>query len=164
MRVDKLSRKELNEIAAAFADHKFQNGEKGNYYLCKGRQDRVEFVKGYAMFVSKSGALYTTSQNREGYICIQTSEDKASFSGICSFLHGIVKGMGILGGIRWLINYAKAGLPIEFLLRKRGYVHIRMLVVKKEYQGQGSSILAVIFSAYSWKAALADTYRRSYGT
>ena len=49
--------------------------------------------------------------------------------GICSLLHGIVKGMGILGGIRWLINYAKAGLPIEVLLKKRGYVYIRMLAV-----------------------------------
>ena len=137
MKVDRLSRRELNEIAAAFADHKFQNGEKGSYYLCKGRQGRIGFVKGYAMFVIKSGAIYTTSQKREGYICIQTSEDKTSFGGICSFLNGVVKAMGIFGGIRWLINYVKGGFPVELFLRKRGYVHIRMLAVKKEYQGQG---------------------------
>lgn len=40
MKVDRLSRRELNEIAAAFADHKFQNGEKAA--ITSAKEGRAE--------------------------------------------------------------------------------------------------------------------------
>ena len=137
MKIKKISRKELNIIAESFADYEFQNGEKGLYYLCKGRQGRIDFVKGYALLGLYSSWFNTISDKREGYICIQESDDKEHIRGVWEFVRGIRKGMGLFGGIRFAFDYIKAGTPIEKLLKKEGFVHIRMLVIRKEYQGKG---------------------------
>ena len=35
------------------------------------------------------------------------------------------------------MDFCRAGLPIDLILRKQGYVRIRLLSVKKEFQGKG---------------------------
>lgn len=137
MKLDSITRDELLDICEAFSDYKFENDEKGLYYLCKGRNGRIRFVKGYALFCIQSGWLNTYSNMREGYICIQESCHKGSFKGKMNFMLGVIGGMGFYGGLKFGINFLKAGKSINQLLKKSGYVHIRMLAIKKEYQGQG---------------------------
>ena len=137
MKLDTITKYQLLKICEAFSDYKFENDEKGLYYLCKGRDGRIRFVKGYALFCILSGWLNTCSYKKEGYICIQESCDRISARGMIKFYYGIIAGMGLFGGIKFGINFIRAGKPINQLLKKSGYVHIRMLVIGKGYQGMG---------------------------
>lgn len=83
-----------------------------------------------------SGWVHTL-EHTPGYISISTPQDKTSFSGILKFLIGIVKGMGLCGAIIWGLNFLKSGKSIDTLLKRDGCVHIRMLVIKKEYRHKG---------------------------
>lgn len=128
---------EILLIAETFADYEFDSGEKGLYYLCRGRQGKIDFVKGYVRLGLKSGWLYAYGDKHQGYICIRTDKSRDSFLGWISFAKGIISGMGFIGALRFIIDYKKAGKPIERFFKKDGYVHIKMLAVRKEYQGQG---------------------------
>lgn len=100
---------EILLIAETFSDYEFDSGEKGLYYLCKGRQGKIDFVKGYV----KLGLDILCQRNsfRNG--------NHWSFT------------------LRFIIDYKKAGKPIESFFKKDGYVHIKMLAVRKDCQGQG---------------------------
>lgn len=78
MKLDNITKYQLLKICEAFSDYKFENDEKGLYYLCKGRDGRIRFVKGYALFCILSEWLNTCRNKREGYICIQESCDRIS--------------------------------------------------------------------------------------
>lgn len=137
MKLYKLTDREIEDIAGVFSDHIFGNGEKGLYYLCKSRDERKAFVTGYINYLLTGARFFTVSRKKEGYICLQTQTGRASLKGKVAFVSGIVKSMGIPGALRFGIDFIKAGKPIEKLLRSEGYVHIRLLAVRKEYQGQG---------------------------
>ena len=151
MKLETVSEQEIRDIAEIFADYGFEDDEKGLYYLCRNRDRKIDFVIGYARFCNYSNWFYTTGEAREGYICLQMSGDKPSMRGKLAFTKGIYKSMGFLGGIKFGSDYLKAGKPIEYLLRKDGFVHIRMLAVRKECQGQGvmGELLKIAFEEAS---------------
>lgn len=131
-----LTKQEINVIARTFSDYTFQDNEEGLYYLCKGEQGKIDFVTGYVQLGVLSGWIRTLKQ-RPGYISISTPQDRPAFSGVLKFALGIIKGMGLRGAFIWGLNFLKAGQPIDALLKKDGCVHIRMLVIKEEYQHKG---------------------------
>ena len=94
-------------------------------------------MKGYVRLGLRSGWLHTYGDEHQGYICIRTHRSRNSIVGWMSFIVGILKGMGFIGAIRFSTDYKKAGKPIEKVFAKDGYVHIKMLAVRKGYQGQG---------------------------
>ena len=140
MKIDKTTPQfttdEIRVIAQTFSSYKFENNEEGLYYKCKGEKGRIAFVTGYVQMGLLSGCIHTLAHT-PGYISISTPQDKTSFIGIMKFLIGIVKGMGLCGAIIWGLNFLKSGKSIDTLLKRAGCVHIRMLVIKKEYQNKG---------------------------
>lgn len=150
-----MKNKELVAIAETFADYEFKNGEKGLYYRCIGRTGRIAFAKGYATYCLKQGWMH---RQKMGYIAIEEHiPNKKAFkkqrndqslrkmifhklhknAGKLDFIRGILKGMELVGGFLFCMDFCRAGLPIDLILRKQGYVRIRLLSVKKEFQGKG---------------------------
>ena len=134
---DRITKDEIQAIAEAFSDYEFDDQEKGLYYLCKSRQGRIDFVKGYVRLGIQSGWIRSYGDRNQSYMCIRTHRSGSSITGWIAFIQGIIKGMGIAGAIRFSKDYFRAGKPIEKKFEKSGYVQIKMLAVKKEYQGQG---------------------------
>lgn len=140
MKIDKMipqfTKNEIEIIAQTFSTYRFENNEEGLYYKCKGEKGKIAFVTGYVQMGLLSGWIHTL-EHTPGYISISTPQDKTSVTGIMQFLIGIVKGMGLSGAVIWGLNFLKSGKSIDALLKRDGCVHIRMLVIKEEYQHKG---------------------------
>lgn len=93
------------------------------------------FLAGY-----ESGCLYSTSRRGEGYILVTCKGQDLSFKSGVWMIRAIVKNLGGLrGGIQFVRRIATGGKTYEDELKKKKipYANLAMLVVRKEYQGQG---------------------------
>ena len=90
----------------------------------------------------KAGVLYTTSERNEGYLML-SGEGAGGSIGFVEGLKMIAAEKKALGGFRNMKRFISAcfcdGGTIETRMRKqkRKFLRIEMLVVRKEYQGQG---------------------------
>lgn len=140
-----LSKEQIAEIGRAignsFYDHDYGEKEKG---LAKYINDREQMIKYMTVFVvagMKSGTLYATSERGEGYVLLMGSKcEKMKISASLGMLFGLIDA---LGGIRKSLDFLKTmqkgGVALDDKLKKekKDYLQIVMLVVRKEYQGQG---------------------------
>lgn len=140
-----LTKEQIAEIGRAignsFYDHDYGENEKG---LAKYINDREQMIKYMTVFVVagvKSGTLYAASERGEGYVLLMGSKfEKMKISASIGMLFGLIDA---LGGIRKSLEFfkimQKGGIPLDDKLKKekKDYIQIVMLVVRKEYQGQG---------------------------
>ncbi|MBQ8162688.1 MAG: GNAT family N-acetyltransferase, partial [Clostridia bacterium] len=90
----------------------------------------------------KSGVLFTTSKRQEGYLML-SGEGAGGSIGFLDGMKMIAAEKKALGGFKNMKKFINAcfcdGGTIESRLRKakRKFLRIEMLVVRKEYQGQG---------------------------
>lgn len=139
MKLKNVSKESMNEITKAFSEYQYEDTEEGLYYLCNGKKGIESYMKGFALAGIKSGWLYTTSENEEGYIMISEPTSKISFIGIIDLVIGCIKGMGIKGSIQFFKDMKSSGESLEYKLKKENkrFIQIEMLVVKREYQNKG---------------------------
>ena len=140
-----LSKEEVKDIskqiADAFYDYKYNEEDLGLVKYIKSRDDMFTYMNAITQAAYNSGLLYTTSDDREGYLML--SGDGA---GSVRFFDGIKMIMAekkALGGFSNMKAFIKAcfaeGNTIETRMRKakRKFIRIEMLVVRPEFQGQG---------------------------
>lgn len=149
VKVTNLSEEEIDricrEIGDSFFDHDYGVKRDGTpeYGLKKLINDREKmyrhmkacFVAGY-----KSGCLYSTSERGEGYIIVTYKGHDVTIKNAVKLLMDMIKNLGGLrGGIQFVKEIAKGGSTYEEELKKKKipYANLAMLVVLKEYQGQG---------------------------
>ena len=129
------------QIADAFYDYKYNEDDLGLVKYIKSRDDMFTYMNAITLAAYKSGLLYTTSDEHEGYLML--SGDGA---GSVRFFDGIKMIMAekkALGGFSNMKAFIKAcfaeGNTIETRMRKakRKFIRIEMLVVRPEFQGQG---------------------------
>ena len=139
MKLKNVSKESMNEITKAFSEYQYEDTEEGLYYLCNGKKGIDSYMKGFALAGIKSGWLYTTSENEEGYIMISEPTSKISFIGMIDLVIGCIKGMGIKGSIQFFKDMKSSGESLENKLKKENkrFIQIEMLVVKREYQNKG---------------------------
>ena len=129
------------QVADAFYDYKYNEADQGLIKYIKSREDMFTYMNAIVQAAYKSGMLYTTSDNQEGYLML-------SGEGVGSV--GLIDGMKMigaekkaLGGFKNMKNFIKACFSeentIEMRMRKakRKFLRIEMLAVRPEYQGQG---------------------------
>ena len=135
----RISKEKLSQIAEAFRDYPYEEGETGIYYRCKGGDGILTYMKAFAKAGIKSGWLYTASENEEGYIMISDPDSRVSISGVLGLVKGCIGAMGFRGSVRFLRDLKGAGESLGAKLKreKRPFVQIEMLVVRKPYQNQG---------------------------
>ena len=106
------------------------------------RDDMFTYIHGIVRAAHRSGVLYTTSDRREGYLML-SGEGAGGAIGFWDGMKMIAAEKKALGGFRNMKRFMDAcfndGGTIETRMRKekRKFLRIEMLVVRKEYQGQG---------------------------
>lgn len=129
------------QIADAFYDYKYNDEDSGLIKYIKSRDDMYIYIGAIVKAAYKSGLLYATSEQREGFLIL-------SGEGVGSI--GFVDGMKMifaekkaLGGFGKMKDFVSAcfceGGSIETRMKKakRKFIRIEVLVVRPEYQRQG---------------------------
>lgn len=149
IKVTNLSENEIEqicrEIGDSFYDHAYGRKKDGTteYGLRKlldSREKMYQHMKACFLAGYESGCLYSTSSRGEGYILVTCKGQDLSFKSGIRMIREIVKNLGGLrGGIQFVRRIAKGGKTYEDELKKKKipYANLAMLVVRKEYQGQG---------------------------
>ena len=149
IKVTNLSENEIEqicrEIGDSFYDHSYGRKKDGTteYGLRKlldSREKMYQHMKACFLAGYESGCLYSTSSRGEGYILVTCKGQDLSFQSGIRMIRAIVKNLGGLrGGIQFVRRIAKGGTTYEDTLKKKKipYMNLAMLVVQKEYQGQG---------------------------
>lgn len=149
IKVTNLSENEIEqicrEIGDSFYDHAYGRKKDGTteYGLRKlldSREKMYQHMKACFLAGYESGCLYSTSSRGEGYILVTCKGQDLSFQSGIRMIRAIVKNLGGLrGGIQFVRRIAKGGKTYEDELKKKkiAYANLAMLVVRKEYQGQG---------------------------
>ena len=149
IKVTNLSENEIEqicrEIGDSFYDHAYGRKKDGTteYGLRKlldSREKMYQHMKACFLAGYESGCLYSTSSRGEGYILVTCKGQDLSFKSGIRMIRAIVKNLGGLrGGIQFVRRIAKGGKSYEdeLKMKKIPYANLAMLVVRKEYQGQG---------------------------
>lgn len=149
IKVTSLSEEEIDcicrKIGDSFFDHDYGRKKDGTpeYGLKKligsremmYRHMKACFVAGY-----ESGCLYTTSERGEGYIIVTYKGHDITLRNKLKLVLDVIRNLGGLHkGIEFVKEISSGGKSYEdeFKKRKIPYVNLGMLVVLKEYQGQG---------------------------
>lgn len=141
-----LSREKVREIsgqiADAFYDYRYSSEDTGLIKYISTREAMFTYMDAIVQAAYKAGVLYTTSEHNEGYLML-SGEGAGGAIGLIDGLKMIVAEKKALGGYRNMKRFINDcfcdGGTIETRMRKekRKYLRIEMLVVRKEYQGQG---------------------------
>ena len=149
IKVTNLSENEIEQICRemgdSFYDHAYGRKKDGTteYGLRKlldSREKMYQHMKACFLAGYESGCLYSTSRRGEGYILVTCKGQDLSFKSGVRMIRAIVKNLGGLrGGIQFVRRIATGGKTYEDELKKKKipYANLAMLVVRKEYQGQG---------------------------
>ncbi len=141
-----LSREQVREIASqtadAFYDYRYHDEDSGLIKYISSREAMFIYINGIVQAACKAGVLYTTSDRNEGYLML-SGEGAGGSIGFVDGLKMIAAEKKALGGFRNMKQFISAcfceGGTIETRMRKqkRKFLRIEMLIVRKEYQGQG---------------------------
>lgn len=139
VKVTSLTESEIEQIGEAFADYVYDDGEMGMAYLFGSRENVKEYICGYARAMLKGGCLYSTSENHEAFIAYKYSKEKFPLSAGIELMKAVFKTIGLGGGINMMKLMKKGGASCEddFKKAKKPYIFVGMLVVRRQYQGQG---------------------------
>ena len=139
IKVTELSENEIEEIGEAFADYNYADGEKGMTFLYNGRDSVKEYICGYVRAMLAGGCLFSTSDKHEAFVAYKFSKDKLPASAGFILLKTVFRTLGFKGAVNMLSAIKKGGESYETTLKKqkKPYIFVGMLVVRKQYQGQG---------------------------
>lgn len=140
-----LTKEQIAEIGRAignsFYDHDYGENEKGLAKYIKDREQMIKYMTVFVVAGVKSGTLYATGERGEGYVLLMGYKcEKMKINASLGMLFGLINA---LGGIRKSLDFfkimQKGGMPLDNKLKKekKDYLQIVMLVIRKEYQGQG---------------------------
>ncbi len=129
------------QIADAFYDYKYNDEDEGLIKYIRTREDMYTYIGAIVKAAYKSGLLYTTSENREGYLIL--SGEGVGSIGFIDGMKMIFAEKKALGGFKKMKDFVSAcfceGGSIETRMKKakRKFIRIEVLVVRPEYQRQG---------------------------
>ncbi len=145
VQVKNLSTEQIDEIARAigdsFYDHDYGESEKGIAKYITDRKMMTQYMKVFVVAGMKSGTLYATSERGEGYILLMGSKwEKMKLGAAIGMLKDMLKALGgFKKSLEFLNTIKKGGVALDDKLKKekKDFLQVVMLVVRKEYQGQG---------------------------
>ncbi|WP_022762467.1 GNAT family N-acetyltransferase [Butyrivibrio sp. AD3002] len=129
------------QIADAFYDYSYNESDEGLIKYIGTRENMYIYIGAIVKAAYKSGMLYTTSENREGFLVL--SGEGVNSIGFSDGMKMIIAEKKALGGFKKMKHFISAcfseGGSIETRMKKskRKFLRIEVLVVRKEYQKQG---------------------------
>lgn len=145
LQVKDLSNEQIDKICRAigdsFFDHDYGDKEKGLAKYIADREMMFRYMRAIFAAGVKSGTVYATSNQGEGYIMLSgTKWEKTKIGPALVMLKDIIKALGgFQNAVQFFREIKAGGLPIDDKLKKekKDFLKVEMLVVLKEYQGQG---------------------------
>ena len=149
VKVTNLSANELDQICREIGDsfYDYEYGRKkdgtieyGFKKILGSRESMYQHMRACFLAGYESGCLYSTSDRGEGYILITSKGHELSFKSTLRMIRAIIKNLGgFRKGIEYVKRITKGGTSYEEELKKKKIpcITLNMLVVRKEYQGQG---------------------------
>lgn len=144
-KINDLSDAQLDEIshqiADAFYDYRYNEDDKGLLKYITSRESMFIYISAIVRAAYKTGVLYTTSENQEGYLML--SGEGLRCIGFFDGMKMISAEKKALGGFKNMKDFISAcfsdGGTIETRMKKanKKFIRIEMLVVRPEYQKQG---------------------------
>ncbi|MGN0655685.1 MAG: GNAT family N-acetyltransferase [Ruminiclostridium sp.] len=135
--IDKISR----AIGDSFYDHDYGDSEKGFAKYIADREMMFLYMRAIFKAGVKSSTVYSTSERGEGYIMLSgTKWEKTKLSAALVMLKDMIKALGGMRNAMTFLKTVKSGgvsLEEKFKKEKKDFIKVEMLVVRKEYQGQG---------------------------
>lgn len=131
-------KEEIQKIGQTFAYYDYGE-EKGLVSCFRNKEAAAKYINGFVYMTLKGKFLYTTSEKKEAYIAYRTSEQKLGFSAVMKLIKVLFKSMSISELMKFIRTLSKARPDLKDRMdkEKKPYLHIVMLCVTEEYQGQG---------------------------
>ena len=131
-----------HRIADAFFDYEYNEEDVGLIKFISTREDMFTYMNAIVRAAYKSGVLYTTSERQEGYLMLSGEGAGGSVGFTCGMkmIMAEKKALGGFGNMKKFISacFCDGGtIETRMWKAKRKFLRIEMLVVRKEYQGQG---------------------------
>lgn len=138
VKVTSLDEKIIHEIGHAFAYYNYGE-EHGLIDAFPNREAVASFICGYVRMALKSGMLYATSENGEGYIAYKLPKQKVSFKAALPLAKGLLKAMKLKELFRFarIMSKGGSGLGKKLDKEKKSYIYVGLVCVREQYQGQG---------------------------
>lgn len=139
MKVTTLDEGTIQEIGHAFGYYNYDKEEYGLINAFPNRDSAAAYICGYVRMVLKSGMLYTTGENGEGYIAYKLSGQKTSLKASLPLLKALFGSMKLKELFRFIriISKGGSGLNKRFDKEKKSYLFVDLVCVRESYQGQG---------------------------
>ncbi len=128
----------IEEIGHAFGYYDY--GEEHGLTCAFPSRDAISaFICGYVKMALKSGMLYTTGENGEGYIAYKLPGQKIGFKAMLPLAKELLGSMKIKDLIRFARIMSKGGRGLNKQLDKaeKPYIYVGLVCVREKYQGQG---------------------------
>lgn len=129
------------QIADAFYDYNYNEDDEGLIKFISSREKMYIYIGAIVRAAYKSGMLYATSKDREGFLVL--SGEGVNSIGFADGMKMIFAEKSALGGFKKMKQFISAcfaeGGSIETRMKKakRKFLRIEVLVVRKEFQKQG---------------------------
>ena len=138
----KLTEAEMREFAEVFAYYDYGDKEIGMVPYYPGYPDRTSLVNYLVAMIKTANeydGIYATSENREGIIIL--TDTTHPYPGIAMFkmVWRMARALGFRNFSDIVKKFQAGGASLEKAYRdkKKQFVQIELLAVKKEYQGKG---------------------------
>ncbi|MCM1268711.1 MAG: NAD-binding protein [Bacteroidales bacterium] len=130
---------EIESIAEAFADYRYEDDEKGLFDLFPDKEAVKVYMRAFVRAGVRMGWLHTTSGRREGYILFHEAGENPSASAALEIVKGCLRSLGLKGSIAYLKKLSRGGKSLESRMKKekKKFIKIELVAVTKPYQGQG---------------------------
>lgn len=128
----------IRDIGHAFSHYDY-GAEHGLIDAFPNRDAAAAFICGYVRMALRSGMLYTTGENGEGYIAYRLPHQTVGFRAMLPLAKAFLTSMGPRALIRFARVMSKGGpgLDKQFDREKKPYIYVGLVCVREPYQGQG---------------------------
>jgi len=137
-KIAELDEKIIQDIGHAFGYYDY--GEEHGLVDAFPNRDAVSsFICGYVRMALKSGMLYSTSENGEGYIAYKLPGQKVGLKAAWKLAKGLLGAMKLKQLFRFakIMSKGGSGLNKQFDKSKKPYIYVGLVCVREQYQGQG---------------------------
>ncbi len=138
MKVAMLDEETIQDIGHAFGYYDY-GLEHGLIDAFPSRDAASKFICGYVRMALKSGMLYATSENGEGFIAYKCPGQKVGLRAMLPLARAFLGCMNIKDLFKFISIMSKggSGLDKRFDKEKRPYIYVGMVCVPEKYQGKG---------------------------
>ena len=134
MKINTLDDDTVKDIGHAFGYYDYGT-EHGLIDAFPNREAVSSFICGYVKTALKSGMLYTTGENREGFIAYKLPGQRVGLKAALPLAKGLLGSMKLKELIRFarIMSKGGSGLGKQLDKAKKPYIYVGLVCVREQY-------------------------------